>query len=79
MEKDFDFGEALTEQVDAHHAWIIDLAVACLIVVDGENRIAKKVLIGEDKIVSYWCPRTYAELFPDPRPALFDNERRRSK
>ena len=72
-----DFGEALTEQVNRQHEWVIDDAPACLIVVDGENRIAKKVWIEEHQIDTHWCPKTYAYLIPDPRPPLFSEERAR--
>ena len=70
MKKTKDFGDAMAEQVDALHEYTIDQAPPALISVDGENRIVKKVLIGEDKIETYWDRDTYTEVIPDPVPRL---------
>lgn len=60
-----DFEKGLEEQVDAQHRHIIDEAPEATIIVNGESRKVKCVLVGEDEIPTYWDTETHEEVFPD--------------
>ena len=55
----------LEEQADAQHESIIDNAPETTVMLKGKITKVKCILVGEDKIPTYWDAETYVEVFPD--------------